>query len=58
MELALHDYMRIVRGSFLVSKISNFFAAGRDSAPIDRFSPKGLEEGAEQSIPGGDNKQD
>ena len=39
-------------------EMSNFFAAGQHSPAIYMVSPKGLQEDAGQSIPGGDNKQD
>ena len=47
----------LVRGIFLVREMSNFFAAGQHSPAIYMVSPKGLQEDAGQSIPGGDNKQ-
>ena len=54
----LHENFHIVRGIFLVRKMSNLFAAGQDSPLIYRVFPKGLGEGARQVIPGGCNKQD
>ena len=40
-----------------MQELSNFFAAGRDSPPINSVSPKGLKKGRGQFIPGWSNEQ-
>ena len=50
--------MLFVEGDVSGARNEYFLAAGWDSPNIYRVSPKGLAEGAQESIHGGGNKQD
>ena len=54
----LYENYYLASGTFSGSENEQFFAARQNSPLIYRISPKGLGEGAGQSIPGGSNKQD
>lgn len=56
--VGLYENWYLTRGTFSGAEDEQFFAARQNSPLIYMVSPKGLGEGAGQSIPGGSNKQD